>query len=132
MDQNRAVSSPAGRIRLLVVDEHPVVGEGIRATVGAEPDIHVETVTDLGSAPAALATRQLAIPRGGQPTRRHAWGAEASRPLRLLSGSRTTNFDPTPSTLVTWMSPPCSSIRSLAPASPSPVPANFAETLRAR
>jgi hypothetical protein len=68
MDQNRAVSSPAGRIRLLVVDEHPVVGEGIRATVGAEPDIHVETVTDLGSAPAALATRQLAIPRGGQET----------------------------------------------------------------
>jgi DNA-binding NarL/FixJ family response regulator len=58
MDPNRTVRSPAAPIRLLIIDEHPVVGEGIRATLGAEPDNHVETVTDLGSATAPLATRR--------------------------------------------------------------------------
>jgi hypothetical protein len=43
MDRNRAVSSPAAPIHLLIIDEHPVVGEGIRTTVGAEPDIRSAT-----------------------------------------------------------------------------------------
>ena len=41
-------------IRLLVVDEHPVVGEGIRAILTAERDVWVETVTDVHAARAAL------------------------------------------------------------------------------
>ena len=41
-------------IRLLVVDEHPVVGEGIRAILSNEPDFSVETVTDVDSADLAL------------------------------------------------------------------------------
>jgi DNA-binding NarL/FixJ family response regulator len=41
-------------IRILVVDEHPVVGEGIRAIVDDEPDIRVEAVTDVSAACTAL------------------------------------------------------------------------------
>jgi DNA-binding NarL/FixJ family response regulator len=44
-------------IRLLVVDEHPVIGEGIRAILNDQPDFLVETVTDIDSAAAALDTR---------------------------------------------------------------------------
>src|SRR5215203_4802978 len=44
-------------IRLLVVDEHPVVGEGIRAILNDEPDFWVETVTDVSAANAALDAR---------------------------------------------------------------------------
>jgi DNA-binding NarL/FixJ family response regulator len=45
-------------IRLLVVDEHPVVGEGIRAILSGEPDIWVQTVTDVQAAHAALDAHQ--------------------------------------------------------------------------
>jgi DNA-binding NarL/FixJ family response regulator len=41
-------------IRLLVVDEHPVVCEGIRAMLAGEPDVWVDTVTDVDAANAAL------------------------------------------------------------------------------
>jgi DNA-binding NarL/FixJ family response regulator len=41
-------------IRILVVDEHPVVGEGIRAIVDDEPDIRVDSVTDVNAAHKAL------------------------------------------------------------------------------
>jgi DNA-binding NarL/FixJ family response regulator len=41
-------------IRLLVVDEHPVIGEGVRAILNGEPDFWVETVVDVDSAQAAL------------------------------------------------------------------------------
>ena len=41
-------------IGVLVVDEHPVVGEGIRAILGLEPDVWVEAVTDIEAARAAL------------------------------------------------------------------------------
>ena len=44
-------------IRLLVVDEHPVIGEGIRAILNDEPDFWVETVTDVDAANAALDAR---------------------------------------------------------------------------
>ncbi|HEY9378555.1 MAG TPA: response regulator transcription factor [Jiangellaceae bacterium] len=44
-------------IRLLVVDEHPVVGEGIRAILSDQPDLWVETVTDIDSANAAIDAR---------------------------------------------------------------------------
>jgi DNA-binding NarL/FixJ family response regulator len=44
-------------IRLLVVDEHPVIGEGIRAILNDQPDFLVETVTDIDSAAAALDAR---------------------------------------------------------------------------
>ncbi len=44
-------------IRLLVVDEHPVVGEGIRAILDGEPDYWVETVTNANAANAALDAR---------------------------------------------------------------------------
>ena len=44
-------------IGLLVVDEHPVVGEGIRAILTDEPDVWVETVTDAEAAHAALDAR---------------------------------------------------------------------------
>lgn len=44
-------------IRLLVVDEHPVVGEGIRAILSSEPDFSVESVTDVDSADLALDAR---------------------------------------------------------------------------
>src|SRR6266540_802287 len=44
-------------IRLLVVDEHPVIGEGIRAMLSDEPDLWVETVTDVNAANAALDAR---------------------------------------------------------------------------
>ncbi len=44
-------------IRLLVVDEHPVVGEGIRAILHDEPDVSVETATDVSSAIEALDAR---------------------------------------------------------------------------
>jgi DNA-binding NarL/FixJ family response regulator len=44
-------------IRLLVVDEHPVIGEGIRAILNDQPDFLVETVTDVDSATAALDAR---------------------------------------------------------------------------
>ena len=44
-------------IRLLVVDEHPVIGEGIRAILNDEPDFLVETVTDVNAANAALDAR---------------------------------------------------------------------------
>ena len=44
-------------IRLLVVDEHPVVVEGIRAILDEEPDFWVEAVTDAGAASAALDAR---------------------------------------------------------------------------
>lgn len=44
-------------IRLLVVDEHPVIGEGIRAVVADQPDLWVETVTDIVAANAALDAR---------------------------------------------------------------------------
>jgi DNA-binding NarL/FixJ family response regulator len=44
-------------IRLLVVDEHPVVGEGVRAILNGEPDFWVETVIDVDSALAALDAR---------------------------------------------------------------------------
>ena len=44
-------------IRLLVVDEHPVIGEGIRAILNNQPDFLVETVTDIDSAAAALDAR---------------------------------------------------------------------------
>jgi len=46
-----------GVIRLLVVDEHPVVAEGIRAILNEEPDFWVEAVTDAGAANAALDAR---------------------------------------------------------------------------
>ena len=45
-------------IGLLVVDEHPVVGEGIRAILTDEPDVWVETVTDVHAALAALDARR--------------------------------------------------------------------------
>jgi DNA-binding NarL/FixJ family response regulator len=44
-------------IRLLVVDEHPVVGEGIRAILSDQPDFSIETVTDVDSASAAIDAR---------------------------------------------------------------------------
>ena len=44
-------------IRLLVVDEHPVIGEGIRAILNDEPDFWVETVIDVNAAHAALDAR---------------------------------------------------------------------------
>ncbi len=44
-------------IRLLVVDEHPVVGQGIRAILADEPDFSVESVTDVSSAAQALGER---------------------------------------------------------------------------
>ena len=44
-------------IGLLVVDEHPVVGEGIRAILTGECDVWVETVTDVPAAHAALGAR---------------------------------------------------------------------------
>jgi DNA-binding NarL/FixJ family response regulator len=44
-------------IRLLVVDEHPVIGEGVRAILNGEPDFWVETVIDVDSAHAALDAR---------------------------------------------------------------------------
>jgi DNA-binding NarL/FixJ family response regulator len=44
-------------IRLLVVDEHPVVAEGIRAMLRDEADFWVEAVTDAGAADAALDAR---------------------------------------------------------------------------
>lgn len=44
-------------IRLLVVDEHPVVGQGIRAILAEEPDFSVESVTDVSSAAQALGER---------------------------------------------------------------------------
>jgi DNA-binding NarL/FixJ family response regulator len=44
-------------IRLLVVDEHPVIGEGIRAILNDQPDFWVETVTDVNSASTALDAR---------------------------------------------------------------------------
>lgn len=44
-------------IGLLVIDEHPVVGEGIRAILTDEPDVWVETVTDVHAAHAALDAR---------------------------------------------------------------------------
>jgi two-component system, NarL family, competent response regulator ComA len=44
-------------IRLLVLDEHPVIGEGIRAILNDQPDFLVETVTDVDSATAALDAR---------------------------------------------------------------------------
>jgi DNA-binding NarL/FixJ family response regulator len=44
-------------IRLLVLDEHPVIGEGIRAILNDQPDFLVETVTDIDSAAAALDAR---------------------------------------------------------------------------
>ena len=46
-----------GVIRLLVVDDHPVVGEGIRAMLANEPDFSVEIVTDVESATNALDVR---------------------------------------------------------------------------
>jgi DNA-binding NarL/FixJ family response regulator len=51
------VSDLGDMIRLLVVDEHPVIGEGIRAILNDEPDFWVETVTDVHSANAALDAR---------------------------------------------------------------------------
>jgi DNA-binding NarL/FixJ family response regulator len=45
-------------IRLLVVDEHPVIGEGIRAILNDQPDFLVETVTNVDSATSALDARQ--------------------------------------------------------------------------
>ncbi len=48
---------PGALIRLLVVDEHPVVAEGIRAILDEEPDFWVEAVTDAGAANAALDAR---------------------------------------------------------------------------
>jgi DNA-binding NarL/FixJ family response regulator len=48
-------------IRLLVVDEHPVIGEGIRAILNDQPDFWVETVTDVNSATAALDARHYDI-----------------------------------------------------------------------
>ena len=39
------------------MDEHPVVGEGIRAILDDEPDFSVETVTDVKSATDALEAR---------------------------------------------------------------------------
>lgn len=41
-------------IRLLVVDEHPVVGEGIRAILANEPDVSIRVVEDLDSATQTL------------------------------------------------------------------------------
>jgi DNA-binding NarL/FixJ family response regulator len=53
-----ASSSDLGNIiRILVVDEHPVVGEGVRAILHGEPDFRVETATDVHSALAALDAR---------------------------------------------------------------------------
>jgi DNA-binding NarL/FixJ family response regulator len=48
-------------IGVLVVDEHPVVGEGIRAILTDEPDVWVETVTDVQAAHAALDARHYDI-----------------------------------------------------------------------
>jgi len=48
-------------IRLLVVDEHPVVGEGIRAILDDEPGFWVETVTDVKSAGDALDARPFDV-----------------------------------------------------------------------
>ena len=44
-------------IGLLVVDEHPVVAEGIRAILTGQCDVWVETVTDVQAAHAALGAR---------------------------------------------------------------------------
>jgi DNA-binding NarL/FixJ family response regulator len=52
-----SASDVGDMIRLLVVDEHPVVGEGIRAILTAEPDVCVETVTDVHAAHSALDAR---------------------------------------------------------------------------
>src|ERR1051325_2135222 len=48
---------PGAVIRLLVVDEHPVVAEGLRAMLNGEPDFWVEAVTDADAANAALDAR---------------------------------------------------------------------------
>lgn len=44
-------------IRLLVVDEHPVIGEGIRAILAKDPRFTVASVSDVGAATEALDTR---------------------------------------------------------------------------
>jgi CheY-like chemotaxis protein len=44
-------------IGLLVVDEHPVIAEGIRAILNDQPDFWVDAVTDVDSATAALEAR---------------------------------------------------------------------------
>ncbi len=50
-------SARGGVIRLLVVDEHPVIGEGIRAILSGQPDFSVETATDVKSATDVLDSR---------------------------------------------------------------------------
>jgi len=35
------MSPASGRIRLLIVDDHPVVHDGLRAAFGQEPDVEV-------------------------------------------------------------------------------------------
>jgi DNA-binding NarL/FixJ family response regulator len=44
-------------IRLLVVDEQPVIGAGIRAILDDQPDVSVETVSDVTSATDVLDAR---------------------------------------------------------------------------
>jgi DNA-binding NarL/FixJ family response regulator len=56
-DLGDARSGTGDTIRILVVDEHPVIGEGVRAILTAEPGLSVETVVDVDSARAALDAR---------------------------------------------------------------------------
>jgi len=83
----RAPASDDEPIRLLVVDEHPVVGEGIRAILDDEAGFWVETVTDVESATDALDARPFDVVLSEIPFQGRNAGLE-----HLRHGKRTSAF----------------------------------------
>ena len=78
-----ALSSPERRLRLVLVDDHPVLRAGLKAMLSAEPDFEVVAEADNGSTAVELALELLPDLILMDVTLPGVNGAEATRQIKL-------------------------------------------------